>query len=106
MAGIDLLLAAIDNTLSAWEPDDAVAHFGEILRRNICEIAPQLPPAPEPTTAEQETQALHRAWEALKDLDVPAQSRAMAWLRDRLESARQRQPADRDPWAYSDEPPF
>jgi hypothetical protein len=106
MSGIDLWLAALDNTITAWEPDDAVAHFAEILRRNISEIAPEVPPAPEPTTAEQETTALNAAWEALKDLDVSAQSRAMAWLRDRLEAARQRQKDNRDPWAYSDEPPF
>lgn len=106
MSGVDLWLAALDNTINAWEPDDAVAHFAEILRRNISEIAPELPPAPEPTTAGQETQALNAAWEALKDLDVPAQSRAMAWLRDRLEAARQQKAATRDPWGYSDEPPF
>jgi hypothetical protein len=104
VSALDLLLTAIDNTVSAWEPDDAVVRFAENLRRNIAEIAPEMPKAPEPVTAEEETHAFLDAWGAIRDLDPAAQERAMSWLRQRLTDAADRRRGSRSPW--DDEPPF
>ena len=35
MTELELLLGAIDDTISVWEPDDAALHILELLRRNL-----------------------------------------------------------------------
>lgn len=37
MTELELLLGAIDDTVNAWEPEDAALHILELLRRNLAD---------------------------------------------------------------------
>lgn len=116
----DHVLAALDETLATWEPDDNVSRFAEILRRNIEHRTPPKPPTEAERTEQRKARiasaAQQQSREAVAELDAAAKvflilhplgedatMRVLTWVKSRIGDFP---PPDRTPGIYSDEVPF
>lgn len=112
---LEQLIKVVDDTLTSWEPDDAVAHFGEMLRTRLLaaaergmearderlrqHVAKAL--ATQSADANSELDAMRKALILLHPLPFESRRRALKWIGDRLDNF-----GDPERGFPDDEPPF